>query len=288
MSAFFTKAVLWRSDAMMPVLPKKIPIVLLCSYCLMVATLAHAQDQFDSGDSDNSSDSSSSGGGPGFGTGGGPNSRGPSAPPHPGPAYVSGAANPCQPFGPNGYNWLANPPGVPLPPGCVRPPAGKVVTYSKTDPRYELLPQNSQRTAPTPPRTETFSKTDPNYEILPQNSQRTAPTPPRTVTFSKTDPNYEILPQKGQRIAPAPPRTVTISKTDPNYEILPHNSQRNSPSQPTVGMYRQDSEAMKPRMPDGGSLSPPKSQIAKTTPPQIYRQDKEAMKPRFPDSSSVP
>jgi hypothetical protein len=56
-----------------------------------------------------------------------PNIKAPSGPPHPGPAYVSGAANPCQPFGPGGYNWLANPVGTRLPPGCVRPPGPPLI-----------------------------------------------------------------------------------------------------------------------------------------------------------------
>ena len=40
---------------------------------------------------------------------------------HPGPPYVPGAANPCQPGGPGSYNWLNNPVGTQLPPGCVAP-----------------------------------------------------------------------------------------------------------------------------------------------------------------------
>jgi hypothetical protein len=39
----------------------------------------------------------------------------------PGPPVQPGAANPCQPGGPGGYDFRDNAPGVPLPPGCVRP-----------------------------------------------------------------------------------------------------------------------------------------------------------------------
>jgi hypothetical protein len=47
--------------------------------------------------------------------------------PQPGPPPVQGASNPCLPFGPGGYDYCANPPGVRLPAGCTcnrstRPP----------------------------------------------------------------------------------------------------------------------------------------------------------------------
>jgi hypothetical protein len=50
----------------------------------------------------------------------------------PGPPPVPGAANPCQPGGPGGYNYLDNPVGTPLPPGCVRS-TGKTSITAKTD-----------------------------------------------------------------------------------------------------------------------------------------------------------
>ncbi|MEZ5502420.1 MAG: hypothetical protein R3E50_07070 [Halioglobus sp.] len=42
----------------------------------------------------------------------------------PGLPAVSDAHDPCQPGGPGGYNFLNNPEGTGLPPGCVRPPDG--------------------------------------------------------------------------------------------------------------------------------------------------------------------
>jgi hypothetical protein len=61
------------------------------------------------------------GGGPGLppaprATQGGPP---PGYAPQPGPPPVAGAANPCLPFGPGGYDYCANPSGTRLPPGCV-------------------------------------------------------------------------------------------------------------------------------------------------------------------------
>ncbi len=69
---------------------------------------------------------------------------------HPGPAYVPGAANPCQPGGPGSYNWLDNPVGTRLPPGCVRP-TGKTITTAKTDAHYETSPPGSYIVPPVGP-----------------------------------------------------------------------------------------------------------------------------------------
>ena len=79
-----------------------------------------------------------------------PNMKAPSGPPHPGPAYVPGAANPCQPGGPGGYNWLNNPVGTRLPPGCVRP-AGRTFTAAKSDRNYEPAPLNRNFAPPLGP-----------------------------------------------------------------------------------------------------------------------------------------
>jgi len=69
----------------------------------------------------------------------------------PGPPVPAGAANPCQPGGPGGYNFLDNPAGTQLPPGCVRPAAGNTrsKTIAKTDPRYDTAPLNGNRSAPS-------------------------------------------------------------------------------------------------------------------------------------------
>jgi hypothetical protein len=79
-----------------------------------------------------------------------PNMKAPSGPPHPGPAYVPGAANPCQPGGPGGYNWLANPVGTRLPPGCVRAP-GRAFTTAKRDSYYDSIPAGSYLRRPAGP-----------------------------------------------------------------------------------------------------------------------------------------
>ena len=85
----------------------------------------------------------------------------PHAPPavaRPGPAYAPGSANPCQPSGSGGYNFLNNPVGTALPPGCVRPSRNggggsmtpRPVVY------FDPLPWNVARPAPTP-----YAYTDP-------------------------------------------------------------------------------------------------------------------------------
>ena len=81
-------------------------------------------------------------------------------PPHTPPAHSrpglpggSSSPNPCQPGGPGGYNFLDNPVGTALPPGCVRTtkPGGRTrETRTIYDPYYESLPQNTARTTPTP------------------------------------------------------------------------------------------------------------------------------------------
>ena len=74
---------------------------------------------------------------------------------HPGPAYVPGAASPCLPFGPGGYNWLANPVGTALPPGCERSEQRKPLilrgSSGPTDSHRDILPYKLRITAPTPP-----------------------------------------------------------------------------------------------------------------------------------------
>ena len=70
---------------------------------------------------------------------------------HPGPPYVPGAANPCQPGGPGSYNWLNNPVGTQLPPGCVRPPTGTTTTDAKNDPNYQPAPPGSYIVPPVGP-----------------------------------------------------------------------------------------------------------------------------------------
>ena len=70
---------------------------------------------------------------------------------HPGPPYVPGAANPCQPGGPGSYNWLNNPVGTQLPPGCVRPPTGTTTTDAKNDPSYQTAPPGSYIVPPVGP-----------------------------------------------------------------------------------------------------------------------------------------
>lgn len=79
-----------------------------------------------------------------------PHMRAPSGPPHPGPAYVPGAANPCQPAGRGGYNWLNNPIGTQLPPGCVRA-AGRPFTTAKRDSAYEAARPDSYLSPPVGP-----------------------------------------------------------------------------------------------------------------------------------------
>lgn len=79
-----------------------------------------------------------------------PNIKAPSGAPHPGPAYVSGAADPCQPAGRGGYNWLANPVGTRLPPGCVRAP-GHAFTTAKRDSYYEAVQPGSYLERPVGP-----------------------------------------------------------------------------------------------------------------------------------------
>lgn len=80
----------------------------------------------------------------------------PHAPPadvRPGLPSVSSSPNPCQPGGPGGYNFLDNPVGSALPPGCVRTAeGGGGVRETKTtyDPYYANLPQNPARPAPMP------------------------------------------------------------------------------------------------------------------------------------------
>lgn len=54
----------------------------------------------------------------------------------PGPPVQAGAANPCQPGGPGSYDFRNNPPGVPLPSGCVRP-----TNTATAPPGYYLRPE---------------------------------------------------------------------------------------------------------------------------------------------------
>jgi len=79
-----------------------------------------------------------------------PNIKVPSGAPHPGPAYEPGAGDPCRPYGPGGYNWLANPVGTRLPPGCVRP-ARRNFTVAKRDSHYESLSSGSHLALPVGP-----------------------------------------------------------------------------------------------------------------------------------------
>jgi hypothetical protein len=138
-------------------------------------------------------------GGPNYWATVAPHVKLPSGPPHPGPAYVSGGANPCK--GPDGYNWLDNAPGVRLPPGCVRPASpGFPMTITRVDPNYEILPQSHQRPAPTPPAAEITRQQTP----LPAGQIATGTDSAKTVT-SKVDPSYEILPRNNQVVAPTPP-----------------------------------------------------------------------------------
>ena len=75
--------------------------------------------------------------------------NGPRDPVHPGVPTVAGST-PCQPGGPGGYNFLNNPEGTPLPPGCVRP-GGKTNITAKTDPRYQTAPPGSYIVPPPGP-----------------------------------------------------------------------------------------------------------------------------------------
>ncbi len=87
------------------------------------------------------------GGGPGGGLSGSISRSGPPpATTHPGPPYVVGAADPCRPFGPGGYDWCQNPSGTRLPPGCTcatpRLPAAAAATGPCID-----TPDASQQSA---------------------------------------------------------------------------------------------------------------------------------------------
>jgi hypothetical protein len=104
----------------------------------------------------------------------------PHAPPdaaHAGQPKVAGPFNPCQPSGPGGYNYLDNPVGTRLPPGCARPSNNdggnrKIITSS--DPYFESLPRNVQRPAPTP-----YGRTDPNPESRGQTQNYRKPPMPQ-------------------------------------------------------------------------------------------------------------
>ncbi len=89
---------------------------------------------------------------------------------------TSSSPNPCQPGGPGGYNFLDNPIGTRLPPGCVRTTEqGGGVREAKIpyDPYYESLPQNTARTDPTP-----YGSADPGTDNPEQTQDyRKAPMP---------------------------------------------------------------------------------------------------------------
>ncbi len=153
---------------------------------------------------------------------------------HAGPAYIPGAANPCQPGGPGAYNWLANPVGTQLPPGCMRPARTPVIirTY---DPNYDALPMNNRRMPPNTPMPENYRRPPmPLGQIDgPQNFRR--PILPRgqiatgtgsansgaghTVYFGKVDPNYEPLPMNNQRPQPVPPGDPAANDRQPDMPV---------------------------------------------------------------------
>ena len=112
----------------------------------------------------------------------------PDAPPadaRPGLPGVSNSPNPCQPGGPGGYNFLDNPVGTALPPGCVRTTkrgSGTSETRTIYDPYYESLPQNAARTKPTP-----YGSADPGTDHPEQTQDYRKPPMP----VGEISPGYE-------------------------------------------------------------------------------------------------
>lgn len=119
---------------------------------------------------------------------------------HPGPAYVPGARDPCQPFGSGGYNWRANPAGTALPPGCAPlGPAPRAVTITKLDPHHEALPAGRERQVPMPPGLNHAVGPLPQPRML-DHEVGVLPQP-----YDKSDPRYDALPAGRERSVPGGP-----------------------------------------------------------------------------------
>ena len=231
----------------------------------------------------------------------------PTGPPHPGPDYVPGAANPCQPFGPGGYNWLANPVGTRLPPGCVRP--GSSVVTSKVDLNYQDLPMSRDRAPPALPPAENYRRppmpsegqigtgygSGPFYRPPPmplgqidgpQNFRRpdlpkgqiaTGKDPANTgagkhVTYSKVDPNYEILPMSNQRPEPVPPGSQ--AQPDPGTLQVQLNDGSKMPSgMPAQSYRRPDAGTLQVQLSDGSKMPAgvPARRVARRAATPAYR-----------------
>jgi hypothetical protein len=81
----------------------------------------------------------------------------PAAPPRP-PLQGSASGNPCQPFGPTGYDYCANPAGT-QPPGCVcSPPGNKGLFRDKIPPKP--APVQPPAPQPKPPPTPSLTTID--------------------------------------------------------------------------------------------------------------------------------
>ncbi|MGZ5926774.1 MAG: hypothetical protein ACXWLJ_08840 [Rhizomicrobium sp.] len=179
----------------------------------------------------------------------GPN--GPWDPEHPGFPTVAGST-PCQPGGPGGYNWLDNPEGTRLPPGCVRP-TRRIIT--NRDRVYEPAAPGSYIVPPAgPPGSYIQPEGGPGSYIVPP------PGPPGSYIQSDRPENYTRSTggrgASGTQVHRGPGGAILLSpgKTQP---AGAKNAQGGS-------SYRQDSGAMRNGVVSNGGATQ-------------YRQDTGAM-----------